>query len=94
MLHRIFFQANVGKASSSEKPKNHEKESSNQTLDNASNLTQSTIDSMVEQVNILTAEIHWVLKVVQSNYSQCSSEDISDLFKSMFRVNKIVEKFS
>ena len=45
---RNFFQANVGKASSSEKPNNHEKELSNQTLDNASKLTQSTIDSMVE----------------------------------------------
>ena len=78
----IFFQANIGKASNSEKPNNHEKESSNQTLDNASKLTQSTIDSMVEQDNILTAEICWVHKVIQSNYSQCSSEGISDLFKS------------
>ena len=54
----------LGKASSSEKPNNHKKESSNQTLDNVSKLTQSTIDSVVERDNILTAEIHWVLKVV------------------------------
>ena len=43
---------------------------------------------------VLNAEIYWVLKVIESHMSYRSCEDISELFKVMFGVNEINEKFT
>ena len=49
---------------------------------------------MVERENVLLAEIRWVLKEVQSRYSQRSCDDINELFQVMFPGHKTIEKFS
>ena len=49
---------------------------------------------MVERENVLLAEIHWVLKEVQSRYSQRSCYDINELFQVMFPGHKTIEKSS
>ena len=65
-----------------------------QPKEGSSTLTQRCISSFVERDAIITAEIRWVLKVVQSNYSQRSCEDIAELFKTMFPGHQVAEKFS
>ena len=57
-------------------------------------MAQRTLDTMVDKENVLLAVIRWVLKVVQSRYSQHSSYDITELFKVIFSGHKIIEKFS
>ena len=57
-------------------------------------MAQRTLDAMVDKENVLLAVIRWVLKVVQSRYSQHSSYDITELFKVIFSGHKIIQKFS
>ena len=57
-------------------------------------MAQGTLETMVEKANVLLAEIRWVLKVVQSRYSQRSCNDINELFQVMFPGHKIIEKCS
>ena len=57
-------------------------------------MAQGNFDTMVERENVLLAETHWVLKVVQSRYSQRSCDNINELFQVLFPGCKIIEKFS
>ena len=65
-----------------------------QPKEGSSTLTQRCISSFIKRDAIITAEIRWVLKVVQSNYSQRSCEDNVELFKTMFPGHQVAEKFS
>ena len=56
-------------------------------------MTQGSLDTMVERKNVLLAEIRWVLKVIQSRYSQRSCDDINELLQVIFPGHKIIEKF-
>ena len=56
-------------------------------------MAQGTLDKMVERENVLLAEVRWILKVVQSRYSQHSYDDIvmklTNSFKLCFLETKL-----
>ena len=49
---------------------------------------------MLDRDNVSLAEISWSLNVVQSSYSHCLFDDISDLFQAMISGHKKVERSS
>ena len=59
-------------------------------------MAQGTLDKMVERENVLLAEVRWVLKVVQSRYSQHSYDDIvmklTNCFKLCFLDTKLPKR--
>lgn len=69
--------------------------STTKTLSDASSgVVQSTLDTVVERDSVLAAEIRWVLKCVQSKYSQRSCDGLQELLNVMFPGHNIIEKFT
>ena len=60
----------------------------------SSGVVQSTLDTVVERDSVLAAEIRWVLKCVQSKYSQRSCDGLQELLNVMFPGHNIIEKFT
>ena len=54
---------------------------------------QKAIDNTFTRENVLFVEIRFALKTFESNYSQCSCENINELFKVMFRGSVVAEHF-
>ena len=55
---------------------------------------QSTMSSAVSKTECLKSEVLWTLKVVKSHYSFHSSDDINDLFVTMFPDSAIARQFT
>ena len=53
----------------------------------------STLDNLIIPVSAAKAEIRWVLKVVDSNFSLRSCLDLNDLFRVMFLYSTIAKNF-
>ena len=60
----------------------------------SSKTVQKSLDILVAKDNFLSAEIRWVLKCVQSRYSQRSCHDIQELLNIMFPGHILIEKFT
>ena len=48
-----------------------------------------TLDNLIDSVSAAKAEIRWVLKVVDSNFSLRSCPDLNDLFESCFQIAQL-----
>ena len=53
----------------------------------------STLDNLIIPVSAAKAEIRWILKVVDSNFSLRSCLDLNDLFRVMFLYSTIAKNF-
>ena len=91
---QTFFQPAEKKVENSGKTSNTNDQTSTSKESQSSSKSQKSITSFIERDALITAEIRWVLKVVLSNYSQRSCDDIATLFKSLFPGHPIAEKFS
>jgi len=67
--------------------------SSSQPESASQNNKQSSIGEMVSKENVLRAEVRWVLKTVESKYTQRSCDGLNELFKEMFPDSTIAKKF-